>query len=144
MQQYTGKDGEPVFQGLKITKSAVAVELSQRRWGESTTQSFLSLPGVESVDHLDATIRIPETGTEHLQVALDKNLRPLCSMLDEPDRHFPALIVKDQRAIPKGQKRQTECRDGQVSEIEGRDGPGSESEVPLHRRPKYRRMEGPQ
>ncbi|KAK7962969.1 uncharacterized protein PG986_003794 [Apiospora aurea] len=119
MQQYTGNDGKTVFQALRIKKQAViSLEAIQRSGAESATQSFISLPEVESVDYLDASIKVPETGTECLQPVLNKNPKPRYSMLDEPDRHFPALVVKDQRAVSRGKKHRIEGRDGEIEETE--------------------------
>ncbi|KAK8062041.1 hypothetical protein PG994_008407 [Apiospora phragmitis] len=120
MQQYTDNEGKAIVQGLQINQSTVTT-LEVTQWsgdGEATTQSLVSLPAVESAKYLGASIKIPETSTERLQVVLNKNPRPLYNMRDEPDRHFPALIVKDQRAIPKGKKRQIEGKDDQVDEAE--------------------------
>ncbi|KAK8074416.1 hypothetical protein PG997_009079 [Apiospora hydei] len=116
MQQYTGSDGKAVFQRHQITKNSL--EVTQWSGGEVTTQSLVSLPVVDSLGHLNASFKIPETGTERLQVVLNKNQRLRYSILDEPDRHFPAVIAKDQRAIPKGKKRQIEGRDSEADESE--------------------------
>ncbi|KAK8043293.1 hypothetical protein PG993_005723 [Apiospora rasikravindrae] len=112
IQHYTDIRAKAVLQRLQVQGSALEVT----QWGnrEMSVQSLVSLPAVENLNYLDASIKVPGMGRERLQVVLNKNPRPVYSMLDEPDRHFPAVILKDQRAIPRAVKRQIEGRVPQV------------------------------
>ncbi|KAK8123233.1 hypothetical protein PG984_011903 [Apiospora sp. TS-2023a] len=123
-QQLISQDGQTIFHSLQVTTSSAVnvLEATQRRGGESSTQTFLSLPGVDSVDYLDASVRFPAatgTGAECLRVILNKNPQPRYSMADRPDRNFPALVIKDPRAIPRGRKRAIEGSDGRLEEGAG-------------------------
>jgi hypothetical protein len=81
------------------------VELVSQNEEVEEKQLLLSLPKWAGANQLGVSVMVPECREEKIRIILNKVSQGLYSLSDPVDYHFPAIVRKDQRAIPRGRKR---------------------------------------
>lgn len=114
VQHFVGPNGSQLSQHLQVNVGGVAgiglVQSHSRENGDVTTrQPIVALPSTASVNHLQANMQVPRSKEEPIKLIVNKTAHPLYSLEDEQDRHFPAMISKNQTALrASGGKRESD------------------------------------
>lgn len=93
------------------------VELVHHNKDEEEKQLLLSLPKWNEANQLSVSVMVPECRQEKIEIILNKVSQPLYSLSDPVNQRFPAVVRKDQRAVPQGRKRDAR---GNIPDSEGR------------------------
>lgn len=104
IQHFAGPHGSQHTQHLQVTVSGVAgIGLVQSHSGHNgdvtSLQPMVALPSTAGTHHLHVNMELPQSKEELIKLIVNKSAQPVYSLDDDQDRHFPAMITKNQKAL---------------------------------------------